>query len=220
MRDTAERKKRKKQESGPSHSKEKVTTVEELTDIKRARVSLSPVGVDNPNVTECLQLYFKCRCDDVEAWKQLQEKAENDEVAKAFVCDVLVHNEVFYRVSKDIEKAQHISKDIHYWIAATETDNNPTTHATKMYISGICLAQGIGIPKNQARAAKSIEEVSRLQSIFNTALFHNIYYAVYSCVIELIVSGGRTRPLSSAVLRGGMVQRWMQSHQEHGGRNN
>jgi hypothetical protein len=129
---------------------------------KRSRASLSPVSVVNPNVPESLLLYFRSRCDDIEAWKQLQENAENDEVAKAFVCDVLIHNDPFQRVSKDIERAQRLSQDIHYWIAATDTENHPSTQATKKYIAGICLAQGIGIPASQARAAQCIEEAAGL----------------------------------------------------------
>lgn len=165
---TTERKKRQKPESGPSSKREEVTHTDELRKVKRPHVSLSPVSVVNPNVTESLQLYFKCRCDDTDAWKQLQDKALNDEVAKAFMCDVLLHNEVFHDVSKDVEKAQYLSKYIHYWIAATETEKDPTTHPTKMYISGICLAQGIGIPKSQTRAVQCIEEVSHSVSYDNS----------------------------------------------------
>ena len=127
---------------------------------KRARLrAASPAGSTTP---ACLQLYFKSRCDDVEAWKQLQELAEENEVAKALVCDVLIHNDALQRVGRDVELARLLSKDVHYWIAATSTENDPTIHGIKLYISGVCLAQGIGIPKNQARAAASIEQAAEL----------------------------------------------------------
>jgi TPR repeat protein len=109
-----------------------------------------------------LLLYFRSRCDDVAAWKQLQELAKKDDVAKALVCDVLIHNDALQRVGRDVELARLLSKDVHYWIAATNTENDPTIHGIKLYISGVCLAQGIGIPKNQARAAASIEQAAEL----------------------------------------------------------
>lgn len=186
---TTERPKRKL-ESGTS-SQETVISTDDVKAVpkKRAHIDLSQVSDLSAEKSQYyLQLYFKCRCDDKVAFKQLEEEAETNAVAKAFLCDVLVHNEVFSDVKKDVKRAQHLSKDVHYWIAASDTKNNPTTHATKMYISGVCLAQGIGIPKNQARAAQCIEEVF---SFFIRTKIYTLHHIYNICHQNINIIGGR-----------------------------
>lgn len=139
-----------------------------LSDIPCHR-SLSPsspaVAVDDVSSNaslssdEYLALYFKSRCDDENGWNVLQELSKTDPVAKAYVCDVLIHNDSVQYIRKDIARAEQLSRDVHYWIAATM---NRPADVTRLYISGIFLAQGIGIPRNQEKAAAYIEEAASL----------------------------------------------------------
>ena len=114
------------------------------------------------NYERYLHLYFRSRCDDMTAWNQLQHEAESDDLANALVCDVLMHNDGLQAISKDIARAQHISESVHRWVAATESKKDSVTYATKKYVLGICLAQGIGTPQDSYKAMQCIDEAAEL----------------------------------------------------------
>lgn len=125
-------------------------------------LSSASSNISMSTTSHILQLYFRSRCDDVTAWQRLQELSATDPVAKGYVCDVLIHNESCQVVPKDIQLAQRLSSDVHQWIEAASANDDAATHAMKQYITGIFLAQGIGVPCNHERAAACIEEAAML----------------------------------------------------------